>query len=591
MADAGHEKTEKMLRTIEKRLDRIYGQALKESQEKLAHYLEVHERKSQEMLGKLNRGEITKSEYEKWAKSEMLTGKKYESLVETLAADYANTDKIAMSIVNGYTPEAYAINRNFAAFQLEQAGVPMGATFTLYDRHTVENLVRGKKVLLPKPRVDIPKDQRWNSQHIRSAITQGVLQGESIPKIAKRLENVVGMDHAAAIRNARTAITGAQNKGRIASYRDARKMGIKVMNEWLATHDGRTRESHLQVEGERVEEGEEFSNGCEYPGDPDGPPEEVYNCRCTLIPYLPDYDDEEVDLKGLSEEDFDEWQEAAGNVNTSVGDLQEPIRPRKTDFENEEDYYLARDAYRAERQAYNEKLDSIVEATVTHGNLSTYEDVLAWAKENGIEISQEALDSISVRSFSAARPALDEMFRRFPEVKSFSFESYDGSVYQTDFRIGVAKEGLLSANGGFNFNAAYFGNGANEYGIKDGLIGIMDERLVFGDGSFSTLVRHEYGHNVQEYIEVQLADKYHYHTDDWRKHYETFADYDKARTAYFAERRQYEAELIQLAGLPGSSGYSNTNTLELFAEGFAEWSSGGESEFGKAFGDFLRRWY
>ena len=118
------------------------------------------------------------------------------------------------------------------------------------------------------------------------------------------MQNVTGMDRAAAVRNARTAMTSAQNAGRLASYRDARKLGVNVMAEWLATHDNRTRHSHLEVSGERVEEGQRFSNDCEYPGDPSGPPGEVYNCRCTLIPYLADYDFENHSISGDA---FDKW--------------------------------------------------------------------------------------------------------------------------------------------------------------------------------------------------------------------------------------------------------------------------------------------
>lgn len=52
---------------------------------------------------------------------------------------------------------------------------------------------------------------------------------------------------------------------------------------WLATLDGRTRHTHAALDGVSEETDKEFSNGCMYPGDPNGPPKEVYNCRCTLI--------------------------------------------------------------------------------------------------------------------------------------------------------------------------------------------------------------------------------------------------------------------------------------------------------------------
>lgn len=306
MTDSGHEKTEKLLGTIEKKLTKIYDQASNEVGEKFNAFMEKNMKRYDSMWAKYEKGEITLEQFQDWAKGG-ITGKRYSALLDTLATDCVNADKIAMSVVNGYLPEAYAFNRNYAFYQLEANGVDLGSTFTLYDRQAVEKLARGKASLLPKPKVDIPKDQQWNRKHIRNAITQGVLQGESIPKIAKRLQNVVGMDHNAAVRNARTAMTGAQNAGRVRGYKDAKSMGINVMQEWLATQDDRTRESHLALDGERIEIGGVFSNGCEYPGDPGGPPEEVYNCRCTLIPYLPDYD---VDLRGGGEEDFDEWQDA-----------------------------------------------------------------------------------------------------------------------------------------------------------------------------------------------------------------------------------------------------------------------------------------
>lgn len=307
MADIGSEKTEKLIDTIEQRLNCIYSQAAKETKEKYLAYVEKFKKQEAKKLEDLAKGKITQSQFDEWRQRAMFSGKQYQALAETMAKDLTMVNQKAMSIVNGYTPEAYALNRNYAFYQLDLGGVDVAATFTLYDRHTVEKLARGKASLLPKPKVDIPKDQRWNRQHIRNAIAQGVLQGESIPDIAKRLEKVVGMNHSSAVRNARTAMTGAQNAGRVSSYRDARKLGIKVLNEWLATNDSRTRDSHAKINGDRVPDGKKFANGCEYPGDPNGPPEEVYNCRCTLIPYLPDYDFDEDDV---SEEGFEKWSKS-----------------------------------------------------------------------------------------------------------------------------------------------------------------------------------------------------------------------------------------------------------------------------------------
>lgn len=58
---------------------------------------------------------------------------------------------------------------------------------------------------------------------------------------------------------------------------------MTVIQEWLATLDGRTRHSHAVLDGEQVAQDKKFSNGCRYPGDPQGPAWEIYNCRCTLV--------------------------------------------------------------------------------------------------------------------------------------------------------------------------------------------------------------------------------------------------------------------------------------------------------------------
>ena len=94
------------------------------------------------------------------------------------------------------------------------------------------------------------------------------------------------MNKSSAIRTARTAVTGAQNAGRMDSYVAAEKMGIKLKKSWLATIDGRTRHEHALLDGQTVDTDKPFKvDGYElmFPGDPSGPAHLTYNCRCTLI--------------------------------------------------------------------------------------------------------------------------------------------------------------------------------------------------------------------------------------------------------------------------------------------------------------------
>ena len=93
------------------------------------------------------------------------------------------------------------------------------------------------------------------------------------------------MNKSSAIRTARTAVTGAQNAGRMDSYVAAEKMGIKIKRRWLATLDNHTRHAHGILDGQVVELDEPFKVDGEeimFPGDTSAPGYLVYNCRCRI---------------------------------------------------------------------------------------------------------------------------------------------------------------------------------------------------------------------------------------------------------------------------------------------------------------------
>lgn len=286
--DPAHEETERLLAEMEKKVAREYKQAAREAESKLNAYMDDFKEKDSVWKKMVEDGQKTEKEYEDWRFRHMAVGKRWENLKDTLAEDYLNADKAAKSIINGYMPEVYATNFNYGTYEAE-AGANVNTGFTLYDKQTVERLMRDDPDMLPQPGKKVSKAiaegkaVRWNKNQIQSVMTQGILQGESIPKLARRLASeVADKDYRAAVRNARTMTTGAQNAGRVDSYERAEEMGIDMEQEWRATLDGRTRHTHALMDGETQKVGDAFSNGLMYPGDPSGEPEEVYNCRCTL---------------------------------------------------------------------------------------------------------------------------------------------------------------------------------------------------------------------------------------------------------------------------------------------------------------------
>lgn len=285
MVDYGHLETETLLKDLERRIYGVYRQAAKETQEKLDDYMRRFRVKDQFKRKQLEAGEITEEYYKYWLKGQILIGKRWEEMRNTLAQDMTNANKIAIEMVSGDMPQAYALNHDYATFQVEKDAL-VDTSYTLFDRDTVERLIADNPDILPMPSVDIPKDLRWNRQKIQSHLTQAILQGEDITQIAKRMLTIAEMNQVSAFRAARTSITAAQNSGRIDGYKRCQKLGIKLKKQWIATLDGRTRHEHRQLDGQSVPIDKPFTvDGYEidFPADPHAEAFLVYNCRCTLI--------------------------------------------------------------------------------------------------------------------------------------------------------------------------------------------------------------------------------------------------------------------------------------------------------------------
>lgn len=284
MADEAHIWTDGEIAKLEARLRKVYDQAGKEMRKKQQAFLASYEAERSRLKAQLDSGRITKSQYNNLLGGYAFRSQWYADMTASLAQSAVKADARAMEIVNNATPQVFAENHNFITYVVEN-GLGISTAFSLVDRSTVNRLIRDNPNLLPQWKIDQSKDYRWNKQKFNSAITQGILQGESIDEISKRISSVLGMNQRNARMNARTAMTAAQNAGRMESLLRMRESGIDVRKEWVSTLDHRTRDSH-RAEDKGVQELEDrFPNtGLMFPGDMStNDPGEVYNCRCTLI--------------------------------------------------------------------------------------------------------------------------------------------------------------------------------------------------------------------------------------------------------------------------------------------------------------------
>ena len=124
-------------------------------------------------------------------------------------------------------------------------------------------------------------------EELRRVVARGITEGRSTAEIEDELRQVYdGWKGYRAERIARTETATAVNWGkhRSAEYM-ARELGKPVVKVWSAILDERVREEHAAAHGQRAPLNEPFVVGgalLMHPGDPNGPGDQVINCRCSV---------------------------------------------------------------------------------------------------------------------------------------------------------------------------------------------------------------------------------------------------------------------------------------------------------------------
>jgi HK97 family phage portal protein len=116
---------------------------------------------------------------------------------------------------------------------------------------------------------------------LRNIVHKGLKEGESIDAVTKRIARKVGPGRAGRI--VRTEAHAASQDGTAESFRQC---GIE-QKMWLSQRDNRVRDTHREADGQVRKMNEPFEVGgyeMDRPGDPAGPPEEVCECRCSMLP-------------------------------------------------------------------------------------------------------------------------------------------------------------------------------------------------------------------------------------------------------------------------------------------------------------------
>ena len=553
MADKAHRLTDEKLEEMEKRLSAIYSRAEKEIQKTADEYFSKFAKQDEAKRKLLEQGKITDEEYKKWRKGKVMYGKRFTEMKEQCAKQLLNVNQTALAYVNGELPEVYAINYNALAGSVDGVG---GYSFTLVDADTVRNLAVTDTSILPYKELDPEKDIPWNMKKINAETLQGILQGESMDKIAKRLRNVQEMNKTQAIRSARTIVTGAENKGRQDSYARAEADGIILQKEWLATNDGRTRHSHAALDGAIVDQDKKFDNGLMYPGDPSGRPEEVYNCRCTLVAKVNGFKKAQVE-KAMSEkqEQMQEQTLKKPEDYTNSASIDKRLAELQKEMDSSNDFNRwveieKEQAALAERKKLLLKQESEARATETQRRIYEKDYFATKGMGKGYAVDLDGLDE---QSMLDVEKAMDSIFEKFPELKNkFSRIS-----------VGDLDDGMLaectSLTGEVTLNRKHFSQ--NGYLVEQYKKSVELGFHPAQTEAYSVIV-HEFGHATDLFISRKgnIFDPSY-----WTKK-DQFTASKQIKKNVMSKLKLKDSDIKD-----GLSGYATMNDAEFVAEAFAEY--------------------
>lgn len=283
MADKAHILTDKKLEEMERRLSAIYSASHKKIQSKMLKFAKGIDGKASELLKAIKEAKTeaeqkaAKNAYLQYFKKEVVKSKAFKDLSAEIALDLFNTNTQVSAYINSQTPEIYALNYNWINEQLAK-DIPDFVSQQITSKEADEY---GD---LTKQTVSKSKDTKWNEGNIKKSVIVGatlLLGADAVMKRSSKL--TVDKNRNSAYRQNIDMGGDAETKARYDGLLRSDAMGYKHTKIWRSAGDNRVRDSHAHLDGTEIDIDGTFSNGLKRPKDPNGRPEEVCNCRCTLL--------------------------------------------------------------------------------------------------------------------------------------------------------------------------------------------------------------------------------------------------------------------------------------------------------------------
>lgn len=213
--------------------------------------------------------------------------------------------ELARIYVTAVGDDLYAAMERGFAFANAQAKAFSGRRFKAatrfreIDREAIDALRReqapGKREALARRSIEsFVGFNETDTNRVVGIIADELEKGKTTDQIAASIRSQYEEDYSGQSSTiARTEVLSAVSEGIKWNHDVLSKVFTEVQKQWYHVGDGpsnvHARENHIGFEGEGpVESDYKWGGILDYPRDPNGGPEEVINCRCTMVSVIPD---------------------------------------------------------------------------------------------------------------------------------------------------------------------------------------------------------------------------------------------------------------------------------------------------------------
>lgn len=268
--DKAHKETDVILYKLEKALRKEYSQEFSKLKKAI-----------KESIGSMD---IDKSltPIERYTQAQKYN--RLDKIEETISSEINRINKQAIKEVNKNLYDIYKLN-----YKDNIDGLAVLLAVNIPNKYS--KTPKNTEIDLEESPFDtIALDNIKDITELRKAVNRqfisSIMNGENTDKLIKRIQKVTELKLSDITRIARTQTTRLENEARLDACKVVANMGYKMVKRWDCVHDNRTRPAHKQANGQVVDYDKPFIVDGEklmIPGDVNGSPGNIINCRCTII--------------------------------------------------------------------------------------------------------------------------------------------------------------------------------------------------------------------------------------------------------------------------------------------------------------------